>query len=400
MLLPLDNRPRDYAWGSRSALPEFRGLEPDGSPQAELWFGSHPGSPALLRTPEGEVELSSWLHEHPQPRLRADGELPFLLKLLAAAEPLSIQVHPTAEQAAAGHARESASGLPADHPQRSYRDQHHKPELLYALSTRFHALAGFRPVAEARRVLDALLGALAGRAEAAVLGEFLSRLDPSREEESRRGALEWLFGQADAARLTEALEQAVQAHCSRGRPELATIARLARRHPADPGVGMALLLNRVVLRRGQAMFLPAGVPHSYLEGLGVELMAASDNVVRGGLTRKAVDVPELLAIVDLRTTPVPLLKPERHGQGVQRYRPGIPDFVLYHAAVDPLQDAVVRLSGSAIVLAVAGTVQVDGARDRLRLSQGQAAFATEDEGPLSIRGNGEAFVAMAGEEQP
>jgi len=306
-------------------------------------------------------------------------------------------VHPTPEQATEGHAREEAAGVPVDAAHRNYKDAFHKPELVYALSSRFSALCGLRPLGEVRAVVESLAASVPGRPGAVVLGEVLALLDPSDEERSRREALAWAFGAEDPAALVTGVAEAVAAHGTSRRPDLATIADLARRHPADPGVVVALLMNRVTLRRGQVLYLPAGNLHAYLSGFGVELMAASDNVIRGGLTPKHVDVAELLDVLDLRTLPVPILKPQPYGQGVRVYRPDVPDFALFHIRPDRLLDAVVRLAAPAIVLAADGRVSVEGARGRLALERGQAAFVTPDEGPLTFRGEGEAFLATAGE---
>ena len=255
---PIRGAVQHYAWGDREFIPRFLGVEPDGRPWAELWLGTHPNGPARLAGGPALVDLT--------------GPLPFLLKILAAAEPLSLQAHPSADQARAGF----AAGR--------YPDPEPKPELLYAL-TEFEAFCGVRPV-EATRTLLTELGALE-------LAQVVSERGP-------RDALAALYHGGihvdpivDGCRASE-------------RPEARWVTTLAARYPADPSVAATLLLNLVRLRPGQAIQLGAGTLHAYLGGAGIELMGASDNVVRGGLTTKPVDVDDLLTVLDAS----PLAEPE------------------------------------------------------------------------------------------
>jgi mannose-6-phosphate isomerase len=255
---PVHGVVQHYAWGDRQFLPRLLGVEPDGRPWAELWLGTHPGGPATI---DG------------RPLDEVTGPLPYLLKVLCAAEPLSLQAHPTAAQAAAGYA---AGRYPDDQP---------KPELLVAL-TPFQALCGFRP-------LEATL-ALVDEVGAEALGDAL-----------RRHGLGETLAALYHGRL--AIEPILQAAAASDRPETRRITELSGRYPGDPSVAVALLLNHVELSPGEAMFLGPGNLHSYLHGSGIELMGASDNVVRGGMTTKRVDVEDLLAVVD----PTPLADSER-----------------------------------------------------------------------------------------
>lgn len=248
-----------YAWGDRAFIPRLLGVEADGTPWAELWLGTHPSGPSRLA--DGT------------PLADATGPLPYLLKVLAASEPLSMQTHPDAAQARDGFAR----GV--------YPDDQPKPELLCAL-TPFEALCGFRPVGATLSLLDRL-------------GSSDGRLARTLDEEGTGGALEGLYrGWIDPAPLVEACRHSDLA-------EAAWVRRLSERYPGDPSVAVALLLNLVVLAPGQALRLDAGQLHAYLHGAGIELMGASDNVVRAGLTVKPVDVDEMLRIAD----PTPLEQP-------------------------------------------------------------------------------------------
>jgi len=375
MLLSLMNTPRDYAWGSTSLLAELEGRAPSGAPEAEVWFGDHPGDPA-------DVQGGGTLDEV------TGGTLPYLLKLLAAAQPLSIQVHPTIAQAQDGWAREAAK--PADDPTRNYRDANHKPELIVALSERFQSLSGLRPIPSTLALLDVL-----GDGPAVV--ELRARL--AGEGDVLRDTIGWLLGgeaQSDVDEIIDAVTRATaRAEADEWASTLAAVAGIARTYPGDPGVVVALLMNHVTLRRGEAIFLRAGLLHAYLEGLGVEIMAASDNVLRGGLTPKRIDVPELLSILDATPGEVPVLRPVAD-EAITVYPAPVPDFALRRVTLTgaPVD---VEVAGPAMVLVTAGTVELVTEHGESRaIPVGEAAFATVDERTLSLSGSGEAFIATPG----
>lgn len=381
-MIRVDNTPRDYAWGSTHDIAEWRGTPHTGKPEAELWLGTHPGSPTRIvdappGTPQTIAELLSDRGEQP---------LPYLLKLLAAARPLSIQAHPSATQARAGFARENAAGIALDAPNRNYRDDAHKPELIVALSPRFDALCGFRPVTTALKQIE--LVALANDASGESSGAIRSFMSELRErgDGGIAWALEWLLGSGEATELV--------AEVSRGGiildDELLT--ELATDYPGDPGIVVAMLLNRVHLHRGQALYLPAGNMHAYVRGFGVELMAASDNVLRGGLTTKHVDVAELLAVVEPSVLPVPLLEPEIPADGVAIFRPDVPDFVLAHLITPADYDLV--LSRHAIAVCTKGEATLTGVRSSITLAQGEMCFIDEEEAHVRATGSGEIFIAF------
>jgi mannose-6-phosphate isomerase len=375
MLLSLSNVPRDYAWGSPTLLAALEGRTPTGGPEAEVWFGDHPGDPSDV---QGDGTLDAV----------TGGSLPYLLKLLAAASPLSIQVHPTVEQARAGWARESA--LAAADPDRNYRDDNHKPELIVALSDRFESLSGLRPVGDTLRVLDAL-------GESAGVEELTARLGGPGDV--LRDTIGWLLS-GDAQAVVDDIVDAVRAAAGSASGEwsstLRAVAAIADTYPGDPGVVVALLMNHVVLRRGEGIFLRAGLLHAYIAGLGVEIMAASDNVLRGGLTPKRIDVPELLSVLDTTTGEVPVLRPVS-ADAITEYPVPVADFSLRRVELDGAS-VEIDVDGPTMVLATAGRVVVSGAGGELRdVPVGTAAFATPDEGRLTISGDGEAFVASPGD---
>ncbi len=330
---------RGYDWGSTSLIPRFLDQPADGSTQAELWVGAHPGDPARL--PDGRG-LDAYIRSEPAAALGPEvtdafgDRLPYLVKALAAARPLSLQVHPTTQRARDGYALEDQEGTPIGAPERSYQDRHHKPELILAL-TRFEGMAGFRDVEKSARILRMLqhpwADEVADELESGPAFQVLHSVVADALSRSGEPLTKLVTEIADAARAAE--ENGHRTSRPTGRRYLdrnsveregtrlfAQTAALAERYPSDPGVLVTLLLNHVVLSPGEAMFLDAGVVHAYTSGFGVEVMASSDNVVRAGLTSKHVDVPELLQIASFTPmppprcgsppTPAPTCSPTRH----------------------------------------------------------------------------------------
>ena len=374
MLLRIENTPRPYAWGSTTAIAELLGTTPSGGPEAELWLGDHPGSPALIVAGAEEADLRA--------HLAARGEkLPFLLKVLAAAEPLSLQAHPTIDRAREGFARENAAGIALDDPARNYKDELHKPELIYALSDPFIALAGFRAVEAARAELSA-----------AADGALAPLVDRLTGDDALPEIVRWLIGRGDGvASLVDAVAEVAHRleHHPLDSDSWATVRRLAHHYPGDPGIALSLLMHTVVLRPGEALYLPTGTIHSYQSGLAIEVMAASDNVLRGGLTPKHVDVPELMAVLDARPVPEPRITPRELAPGVHRFEPDVVDFALTVIDEEAARGGVtVDTHGRAIALCVDGQVTLQGS---LVLKPGQAVFC--DDADLSIRGHGRVVVA-------
>lgn len=379
MFVPITNTPRPYAWGSKTAIAEQLGTQPSGQPEAELWLGAHPGSPSRILDPTltgGATTLEEWIDQDPTPTLgpfAASGRLPFLLKLLAADAPLSLQAHPTPEQAREGFERENAAGIPLDAPERNYKDPYAKPELIYALSERFEALCGFRPVADFRGAIEAL--------DDPGLSVLLNRAGSDADLPE---LVKWLSdGGSTVAAIIERVSSKPNA------PEL--VQRLARDYPGDPGIVIAMLLHHVVLTRGQALFLPAGNIHAYLSGFGVELMNASDNVLRGGLTPKHVDVPELLRVLDFSVQPVPYLEPSHPASGGEVFAPDAAGFRLVHFS----GEGSIALDGPAIAVCTSGSAELSGASS-VHLERGDIVYITPDEGGVTVTGGGEVFVATTG----
>ncbi|GAA1840827.1 mannose-6-phosphate isomerase, class I [Agromyces salentinus] len=414
MFVSIGNTPRDYAWGSTSAIAGFRGVPASGAPEAELWLGAHAGSPARILdgSISGYDDLAGWIAADPETALGADlaargARLPFLLKVLAAAEPLSLQAHPTPEQARAGFAREEAEGPELTAYDRNYKDEFHKPELIVAVSETFDALSGFRPLEEVAGILRVLREADAAAAEPqpAALELLEARLS---SQHPLRDTVEWLLRDGrggDTGEVAWVVERVTSlaasdlARASEYALSFETVAVLAEAYPGDPGIVISLLLNRVRLRRGESLYLAAGNIHAYLEGLGIELMAASDNVLRGGLTPKHIDVDELLEVLDFTPIAPPRLEPERLGAGVAVFRPDVPDFVLYRIEPASAPDAAttpIALDGPAIVLAEGASVEVRGVSGAASVARGEALYVTPDEARLTVTGDGVAWIATTG----
>lgn len=375
MLIRITNSPRPYLWGSPTAIADLLGRSPSGAPEAELWLGSHPGSPARILSGAGEDDLAQWAAAH-----TPEGRLPFLLKVLAASAPLSLQAHPTLEQAREGFERESAAGLAVDAPQRNYKDPYPKPELMLALSDPFRALCGFRPVDDSRTDLQSL--------DDPRLAPLIDRLV---DDTALASVVAWLLERGPGV---EQVVRALSEHASNTVGDergvwLGSVRVLAQHHPADPGIAISTLLHTILLRPGEALFLPAGNIHAYLEGLGIELMAASDNVLRGGLTSKHVDVPELLRVLDARPLPAPYLEPEHPQPDLAVYRPDGAGFALIDARVSPGRELVIPSTPRAIALCLEGAVTVAGEP----LQRGEAALLLE--GRPRVGGRGRCVMATA-----
>ena len=387
----LDNPVRPYAWGSRTVIAELLGAPvPSPHPQAEMWLGAHPADPSRLVRADGTQDtLVNVLRADPEHQLghvrsrRWDNTLPYLLKVLAADEPLSLQAHPSLEQAREGFLLEEAAGIPLDANDRNYRDANHKPELICAL-TEFHALVGFREPAETVRLLRALdVPELAGHTE-------LLAAQPGPDG-LRALFTTWItLPQSTLDTLVPALQEGCVRLARRDGEfvaEARTVLELSERYPGDAGVLAALLLNRVTLTPGEAVYLPAGNLHAYLSGAGIELMANSDNVLRGGLTPKHVDVPELLRVLDFAAAPPPVHRGRPDGEWV-RYDVPVEEFLLRRwdgppaagsRSADPSDHVTVPDGGPRILLCTAGSACVRAGDGELKVGKGMSVWLAADD---------------------
>ncbi|MGW0939036.1 mannose-6-phosphate isomerase, class I [Streptomyces sp. NPDC002666] len=386
----LSNTVRPYAWGSTTLIPTLLGVTPTGEPQAEMWMGAHPGAPSRITrtgsTPSATAEqaLTDVIAADPagelgQPAVDKFGpRLPFLLKLLAAGAPLSLQVHPDLAQAQQGYADEERRSVPIDAPHRTYKDANHKPELICAL-TPFDGLCGFRRPAEAAEAMEGL--------GVDSLKPYADLLRAHPEEAALREVLTAILT-ADPAQMAETVT-ATAAAAERIGGAYAPYARIAHHFPGDAGVIAAMLLNYVQLQPGEALYLGAGVPHAYLEGLGVEIMANSDNVLRCGLTPKHIDVPELLRIVRFEATEPGILRPEASPSGEELYETPVDEFRLSRFDLSP-GAAPVDLTAATpqILLCTAGAPEAG----ELGLGPGESVFVPAGE-KAEVSGTGTVFRA-------
>ena len=381
-----------YPWGTKDAIPALLGRATDGQPWAEQWFGAHPlgDSP----TPGGST-LSEHLAQDPdrlgKVSLMTFGRrLPFLVKVLSAASPLSLQAHPTRQQAREGYARESLLGIPLNAPERSFKDDWPKPETIVAL-TSFEALVGFRDPLVTAQLFEALG---VGDALASVIGPLRDRTGSPALQEVFLDVLSL----DDRRHLVDEVLGAAVNHLD-APGELGVFARTAVEidefFPSDPGILAALLLNRFSLEPGQALALSPGVMHSYLRGTCIEVMANSDNVLRGGLTGKHIDVDALLHVVDFTPGPSDVLLPSG-SDGTYIYPTSFEEFELWLLQPtdgDTLQ--VPREDSGRICLVASGSFELTGDSDPIVLTAGHAVFVAAEE-VVVAQGEGRLFVAATG----
>jgi mannose-6-phosphate isomerase len=377
----LENVVQAYAWGSQEALAKLQGRPPSEQPEAELWMGAHPVAPS--KTPRGP--LDELISRAPADELgpavveRFGPRLPFLVKLLAAAQPLSLQAHPSKEQAQAGFAREEAAKIPLADPHRSYRDANHKPELVCALSE-FHALCGFRDLPTTRQVLKSLGGA--------ALDAFWAPLEQDGLEACFKALMtaRETWPSSQQAEAVAELKAATLRHGAAFPVEARWTRRLAELYPEDLAVAATLLLNHLTLEPYQAIYLPAGNLHAYLDGFAVEVMAASDNVLRGGLTPKHVDVPELLSVLRFEAGPVQVLT--AHGEPEEVFDTPAGEFRLSRWLVTG-KPVTPERRGPEILVCTKGEVSLGG----MVFKPGDSAWVPASDGPYSLAGEGELFRA-------
>jgi mannose-6-phosphate isomerase len=400
----LEPRVQPYAWGSRTAIARLQGRPaPTAGPEAELWMGAHPSAPSGVDRSGVRTTLDAVIAADPLDELGAASvalfgdRLPFLLKVLAAEKALSIQVHPSREQAEAGFRAENERGLPPGDKARNYVDDWPKPELLCAL-TPFEVLAGMRTAGDAARLLRAL-----GVAELAPVTAMLESAAAGPEalaSEVLTAALGLVltWPAVDRAALIDAVGAACGQLAAEAGPYAAACTaavRLAAEHPGDLGIVASLLLRHAELRPGQAIFMPANGLHSYLHGTGIEVLANSDNVVRAGLTGKHIDVPELLELTDPEVV-VPVIEPRSLGGGVSVYDTPAPEFRLYRAEI-PAAEIALPGDGPRIALCTEGTVTLrSAAGGRLKAGRGESCFLSAADGAATAAGPAAIFLASSG----
>ncbi|MDU7152811.1 MAG: mannose-6-phosphate isomerase [Enterobacter sp.] len=379
----LINSVQNYAWGSKTALTDLYGIaNPNNLPMAELWMGAHPKSSSKIEDASGQARSLRDVIDADKAALLGDkvaqrfGELPFLFKVLCADQPLSIQVHPNKQASEIGFAKENAAGIPLDAAERNYKDPNHKPELVFAL-TPFLAMNAFREFSEIISLLQPVAGAnnaiahfLENPNAEALSQLFASLLNMQGEEKSHALAV-----------LKAALDS------QQGEP-WETIRLISEFYPDDSGLFSPLLLNVVKLNPGEAMFLFAETPHAYLQGVALEVMANSDNVLRAGLTPKYIDIPELVANVKFVAKPAAelLTQPVKNDAELDFPIP-VEDFAFSLHDLSQTETTIAQES-AAILFCVEGEATLHKGEQRLVLKPGESAFVAANESPVSVSGTG------------
>ncbi len=392
---PLKNPIQNYPWGSRTFIPQLMGeAAPADKPQAELWMGAHPKAPSQVMYGGEWVSLPEWIQKNPEQILgksasvRFSNSLPFLFKVLAAARPLSIQAHPDRNQAREGFAQENRLKIPMDAPHRNYRDENHKPEVLCAL-TPFWALNGFRKIDD--------LMALADRIAAPALKDKAVLVSRSSEAEGLKAFFSDLMNMDKGAQrqLVSEVVDDIGKHSTTD-SALEWVVRLNREYPGDVGVLSPIFMNVIHLQPGEAIYTPSGRPHAYLVGAGIELMANSDNVLRGGLTSKNAHVPDLLAILNFTPGEVDILRPERHRDGESIYRTPAEEFLLSLISIaggSAFESSQTR--SAEIMICIEGEARITdlGSKDTLVMSKGTTLIVPADVEQYRIEGKATIYKA-------
>lgn len=379
----LINSVQNYAWGSKTALTELYGIaNPDNLPMAELWMGAHPKSSSKVQDAQGNLHSLRDVIEQDKSGLLGNavaerfGELPFLFKVLCADQPLSIQVHPNKQASEIGFAKENAAGIPLDAAERNYKDPNHKPELVFAL-TPFLAMNAFRPFSEIVSLLQPVAGANPA------IAHFLE--EPGAERLSQLFASLLNMQGDEKSRALAVLKAALNSQ--QGEP-WQTIRVISEFYPDDSGLFSPLLLNVVKLNPGEAMFLFAETPHAYLQGVALEVMANSDNVLRAGLTPKYIDIPELVA--NVKFTPKPaselLTQPVKQAATLEFPIP-VDDFAFSLLDLSTAGSDVTQQS-AAILFCVEGEAVLSKGNEKLVLKPGESAFISASESPVTVSGVG------------
>jgi mannose-6-phosphate isomerase len=372
LLVRISGEEKNYPWGSKTLIQDHFGLGIANQHLAEVWFGTHEaGQSKVVSTGKNLSEAIG-------------NSLSFLVKFLAADSPLSIQVHPNALQAKAGFAKENAAGISLNAHERNYKDDSHKPEILIAL-TEFEALCGFRPRAQLLEIFLAFSESEPRFGELAAL----AATDATIEEIF----IELLEDKSLAERFSSSVE-ALETDSLAGKAR-ALVVELLANYPGDTGALVALSLNHVKLAPGLAIYLPAGNLHAYLSGLGLEVMAASDNVIRGGLTSKHIDKAELRQITEFTELVEPVVVSKKLAEGLVEYPVSASEFRVYRAVVTGANLlADLDLPAGAVIVCVSGEVAVSTSlEEREVLKKGEVVFVSEAK-KFSLSGSGDVFVVL------
>lgn len=383
-----------YPWGTKNYIPEIIGIAPDGRPHAEYWLGAHPSSPSALG--RNRIALDKHLTQHPEElgekALAVFGpQLSFLMKILSAEQPLSIQTHPSRSQAEDGFARQDAENIPLNSPRRIYRDPWPKPELIIAL-TEFHALSGFREPKQTMELFDGLgvadrltsvIGPLAAREGSSALAEvFLDILSLGEERQH-------LVDEVCAAAVNHRNNTGALGDFARTAIELDSF------FPGEPGILAALLLNRITLKPGETLFMNPGQLHAYIKGTGIEVMGNSDNVIRGGLTKKHIDINELVQVVEFTSRTPEISRGVPMGPGLEIYRTPCKEFQTWRITPSSSSIALPRTDSARILVTIGGAVRLMSNTDTLDLASGESAYLPAEK-EIYVTGSGQVYMSACG----
>ncbi len=399
-IFKLKNTIQEYAWGSKVIIPELLGLtSPAEEPQAELWMGAHPKSPSGILKDGKEISLIDYIKQDPKGTLGQnvaeifDNNLPFLLKILAAETPLSIQAHPDLLQANEGYKRENNQGIPIDSPRRNYKDANHKPELICALTT-FDAMCGFRNYSKMCDLFQFLQ-----------LQKNIPEIETFIQNPTER-SLQILFKELmefSEERKKEAVDilleryKKVTPRTDEDRFIFQWICKLSQIYPGDIGIFAPLLLNTIRLQPGQALYLDAGILHAYLKGAGIEIMANSDNVLRGGLTPKHIDVPELMKTLSFSSKPLEIIEPVSFDNVEFIYDTPANEFRLSIIRLTESNKLYIakKRSGAEIILCRDGFTEIEWEKEKkLKLNKGESIFIPFSTGKYKIEGKAVLYRAI------
>jgi len=389
----LKNPRQDYPWGSTTDIPKLLAIgNPNQTPVAELWLGAHPKAPSIVVKEEGEQSLSDLIEEYPNTILGADTverfgpSLPFLFKVLASEKALALQVHPTKDQAKEGFEKENALGIGLDAPNRNYLDRNHKPEMLCSLDS-FWCLAGFRSIVQIATELKSL--------RLAMIGKEIDLFVQSRTVFGLERLFESIMLMGNERKqlfVKEVVEKAAVLNGDRYK----WIVEMNQQYPGDIGVVSPLFLNLLHLHAGQAVYLGAGLIHAYLRGFGIELMSNSDNVVRGGLSVRHVDIPEFIKILQYNESPVEPINPREVEKSTDVYMTPTYDFCLYRIRLNRgLKYVSSRKRAVEILICIEGAavLRYGAVKDDIVIHKGDSFLIPADVPAYEIEGEGMLFKA-------
>jgi mannose-6-phosphate isomerase len=384
LILKITNDAKAYDWGSKDLIPDVLGFESTGAPMAEVWFGTHPLSPATVAE---SGTLSDAIGHN----------LDFMLKFLAAEYPLSIQVHPNELQAYAGFLAEDAAGVQIDSPVRNFKDQSAKREAIVAI-TDFDLLAGLRPLEKIQGSMFELAH-LVSEGPSSLLHRYAALAEATDGHRALLGDI--LAGDKPSPMLQQLLDELCAVVPGRPASELIDyplIALMVQKFGADRGLLLALTMRRFKLTPGTAVFVETGVPHCYLSGLGVEILSSSDNVLRGGLTTKHVSAADFMAMLDISASvKAAPQQPSQLGAGLWRYNFGPIDFALHRISVSGANMLIdFSLPGESVLVCTAGELAISNSQEeRVVLRRGEAAYLSDDARFYSISGSGDGYIGSA-----